>query len=206
MSRPIDSANQAQVESPVVRPVEMAHFAFNTPVFVHSGIGNITYDGNVYLGAGGLIAVDGLEESEDIAPTQIDFTLNYVPSQYVSEALDAGNYGDVITFYSGYKGTDGRLVADPELAGRAFFEHAAIKMGNENAITVSSQHEVTVIDERPGRRYSDEDWRAEFPSETGGSFAADIPTRKLLWGGQAGFAGAPGGGGGAGNNTRRHHL
>jgi hypothetical protein len=203
MSRPIDAANQAEVEGSRVHAIVLAHFAFTVPVFVHSGIGNITYSGNTYLGAGNLVDIDGLEESEDIAPTQLDLTLNYVPVQHINEALDSGNYGDTVTLYLGYKNSAGQLVADPELIWRGFFEHATIKIGSENAVTVSCQHELTILDDRPGRRWTDEDQQAEFAGDTGFSFAADMPTRKLLWGGKTTQVG--GGGGGAGNNTIRHH-
>lgn len=200
MSRPIGAENTAHVEGSATRAISLVKFEFDTPVYVHSGIGNLPFDGNTYLGAGELVGVDGLEESEDISPMQLDLTLNYVPSQHITEAMDAGNYGDVVTVYKGYKNSAGQLVGTPTVRWVGFFEHSNVKLGKVNAVTVSCQHELTILDEKPGRRWTDEDQQAEFSGDTGFSFAADMPNRKLLWGGQTGGAVA---GGGRGSRQNR---
>ena len=196
MSRDIGAANLAHIAQDTVWPIALVKFGFGTPVYVHSGLGNITYDGNTYVGVGDLGGVDGVEESEDISPTEILFTMSAIPSTYINEALDAGSYGDEITMYQGYRGTDGALVGDPWIVARGYFEHATIELGSVNKVTIAAQHELAILDERPGRRWTDEDQQAEYAGDTGFSFAADMPNNKLLWGGEVSTVGGGGGGNG----------
>ena len=50
MSRGLSTINETQVDSSHVHDVPLVKLEFDTPVYVHSGIGTITYDTNDYLG------------------------------------------------------------------------------------------------------------------------------------------------------------
>lgn len=182
MSRGLSSANLTEIGSAHLHVVVLVKLDFDTPLFVHSGAGNIVFGGDTYLGVGDFGQVDSVQESERVEPALIRLTLSGIDANLISEALDAGNYGDVISVYEGYRQDDGTLVADPWLLGRGEFEFATIVLGSTNAVSITVQHDLARLAEKAGDRYTNEDQQDKFASDTGFSFLASMINLKLLWG------------------------
>lgn len=184
MTRGIGATNITETDADSLYPVVLVKLGFATPVYLHSGIGDIVYSGNTYLGVGDLGTVESVRETESFSPSPITLTLSGLDSAFITEALNAGAYGDIITIYEGYRGTGNALKADPWLVARGFFETAAISLGKDNKITITMQHELVRLQEKPGRRYSNEDQQREYAGDTFFSFVASMANLKRLWGGR----------------------
>lgn len=194
MARDIGIENITEVDSASLEPVVLVELQFATPIYVHSGVGNITYNSNVYTGVGDFGGVHGVEESEELSPAPVTLTLSSLVSDHLTEALNAGNYGDVIIVYQGYRQTGGALVADPWVIARGTFEHATIEMAEENnRVSIIMQHDIAVLRKKSGRRFTDEDQQEEYPGDTGLAFVHFINNVKLRWGGRV-VNPSPGGG------------
>lgn len=183
MSRSLSSANLTEIANAHVSEVVMCKLAFDTPVYVHSGVGSITYDGNTYTGVGDFGNVSSMRESEALTPSSITLTLSGVNSTFITEALDAGDYGDAVTIYAGFRQDDGTLVADPDELWSGTFEYATISIDAESVVTVVCQHDLADIREKQGGRYSHEDQTDKYASDLGLQFASSAANVKLLWGG-----------------------
>jgi hypothetical protein len=184
MSRNLSSTNQTQVAAAHLHEVVMVKLEFDTPVYVHSGIGTISYDGNDYLGVGDFGGVSETREAEQLGPAPITLQLSGVDSSLIGEALDSGNYGDVVTIYVGYRQDDGTLYDDPWIVWKGWYENAAISMGTEgNIISVTCQHDLAVLEESDNGRFTDEDQKRRFSGDTGFEYVHLIPTLKLMWAG-----------------------
>lgn len=194
MSRDIGATNVTHVDGSGFHDVWLAMLEFDTPAYIHSGVGPITYDGNTYIGIGDLTIIEGIEESEELTPAPFRIGMSGLQPDWVTEALDAGNYGDVITIYRGYRGDDGTLIADPWLERRGTFEYATVVLGDKNEIVITVQHELAKLADKSGRRYSDEQARQDYSAETGFSFVTDAIGKSLIWGGQPVDTGRRGGG------------
>src|SRR5690606_25927271 len=186
MSRGLSTDNQTAVDGGHVHQVLLGKFEFDTPVYVHTGVGTITYDGNDYLGVGDFAGVSSVEESEDLSPALARFVLSGFDSTFLSEALDSGNYGDVITIYEGYRKDDGTLEDDPWIIWKGTFEYSEFVRGQQNAIAVIGKHDLAVLDEADGSRFTDEDQRNRFSGDLGLSHVHEAATKlsDLLWGGK----------------------
>ena len=185
MTRGISASNLTQIAAGHHDIIVMAHLAFSTPIFVHTGIGTVVFSGDSYLGVGDFGGVAAVEESELLAPAPIRLVLSGVDSTYITEALTAGNHGDLITLYVGYVNKDMTLVADPWTLAAGFFDYATIELGEpENRIVITMQHELSVLGKADGARFTDEDQQRRFAGDTGLSFIADSIGKTLLWGGQ----------------------
>lgn len=185
MSRDIGTLNAAEVVKSSLEPVLLVKFEFDTPVYVHTNVGTITFESNVYTGVGELGEIQGAEESEQLSPSPLRLTLSGLTPEYIVEALDAGDYGDIVTIYKGYINSDGVLVESPWVYWRGTFEHANIELGDDrNAVTVVVQNDLKVLTEKSGRRWSDEDQQREYPGDTFFSFIHGIANQKLTVGGQ----------------------
>lgn len=198
MSRGLSATNEAQVDLNHVHEVTLIRFDFDTPVYVHSGLGTITYDTNDYVGVGQLGSVSNITERLSLSPAAVNLQLSKVDATLVSEALDSGNFGDNVFCYVGFRQDDGTLVADPELVWSGTFDHASAKGGAQSIIEFVCQHDLAALQKSDGARFSDADQKARYPADTGFQFAARMAGLKLEWGG--GSVATPRGGGGRPRN------
>ncbi len=173
------SGNELQLYRGAVEPS-----ADSGSVYVHSGIGSITFDGNNYTGVGNLGNIGEARESEQLGPLSIEVTLNALVSDYLEAALDAGKYGDPVTIYAAYRQADGTLVSDPWVVWSGWYEFAQIKAGNENIISMTLQHDLSVLEEKDGSRFTDEDHQGKYAGDLAFEFVHEAATQKLVWGGR----------------------
>lgn len=194
MSRDISATNLAEINAAHLYEVVLVKFEFDTPVYVHSGVGSISYGGNTYLGVGSFGSLTAPREQEQVTPASINLVLDGITSAHITEALDSGNLYDPVTVYVGYRQDDGTLVDDPWVLWKGWYEYASISLGAESAVNITCQHDLSILSEKAGDRYSDEDQQSKFTGDVGLEFAADMSGTKLLWGGGP-VAPAAGGGG-----------
>ncbi len=185
MSRDISATNLTEIGANHVQLVTLVNFAFDTPVYAHSGIGTITYDSNDYLGVGALGAIGNVGESENLTPAPLTLTLSGVDSDLIAEALDSGNYGDVVTIYEGYRQDDGTLVDDPWIAWKGTHEYGSISHGENSTVTVTVKHDLANLSEKDGGRFTDEDQQSRYSGDVAFEYIADMAGTKLSWGGRA---------------------
>ena len=185
--RDISAANLAEINAAHLHLVVMVKLEFDTPLYVHSGIGTITYDSNDYLGVGQFGSISNMTESEVLRPTSLTLTLSGVDSNLITEALDSGDYGDIVTIYNGYRQDDGTLVADPLLIWKGKFEFASISQGEQSIVSITVQHDLAVLNEKDGGRITDEDQQVRFPGDVAFEFIHDMENigRRLIWAGGA---------------------
>ena len=185
MSRDITATNLAEINASHLHEVVMVKLEFDTPVYVHSGIGTITFETNDYLGVGDFGSITDAGESDRLGPQPITLVLSGISSTYISEALDSGNYGDAVTIYIGYRQDDGTLVDDPVLIWRGRYETASIIVGDDSAVSITCQHDLSLLSRSNGSRFTDEDQQQKFVGDVGFEFVQDAITAKLIWGGGA---------------------
>jgi hypothetical protein len=189
MSRGLSATNQAEVDAAHLHEVVLVKFDFDTPVYVHSGIGTITYNSNDYLGVGHFGGIGIARESENLGPASLELTLSGVTTGYVTEALDAGNLYDKVTVYVGYRQDDGTLVDDPWVCWSGWYETDAISLDVESSVKITCQHDLAFLSEKAGDRYSDEDQQSKYSGDVGLEFTSAMSTTDLLWGGGPVIAG-----------------
>ena len=183
MSRDISATNLAEINAAHLQPVTLVKLEFGTPVYAHSGYGTITYDGDDYLGVGQLGAITGEAESENLTPSPVTISLSGVDSALITEALDSGSYGDTVTIFEGYRQDDGTLVDDPWVLWKGSFEYAAIRQDADSQVSITVKHDLAVLSEKDGGRYTDEDQQSRFTGDVGFEYITDMSGVDLRWGG-----------------------
>ena len=184
MSRDIGSTNETQAQGQYVHVVLLANLQFDTPVYVHSGYGEIVYDSNTYLGVGDFGSISQARESEVIGPNGITLGLSGVDAGLVSEALDSGSYGDPVTIYQGYRLDDGTLADNPFILWQGFLEYATVSQGGDNTITLTCESDLSVLGESDNSRYSDEDQVERYSGDRAFEYVVAMKNVKLQWGGR----------------------
>lgn len=184
--RELSSLNQAEVDGAHVELVILVHIASDLPVFAHSGLGLITHDGNTYLGVGHLGSIGTVVDTEDLTPAPVQLTLTGLAPNLLSAALNSGSFGDEVSVHVGYRADDATLVDDPWLLWRGTYEYATLSPSDSidgtSTITIQCQHELAVLDEIAGDRFTDEDQQAKYTGDTGFEFIHEMKNLKLRWG------------------------
>lgn len=71
-----------------VNPVIMAELAFaSQSVYLHTGLGDIEWNGNVFFGGAGIVGISAIEETQDLQANGIVATLNGISPTWVAVAL-----------------------------------------------------------------------------------------------------------------------
>ena len=183
MSRDISTTNLAEVNASHLYEIILVKLEFDTPAYIHSGIGTITYDSNDYVGVGDFGSIGDAKELEDVSPHSLTLTLSAIDASLAAEALDSGNYGDVVTIYIGYRQDDGTLVDDPWVLWRGTYENASITHSENSSISVTVRHDLAILEEKDGSRFTDEDQQQLFAGDTGFEFVYSMGNAKMVWGG-----------------------
>lgn len=87
-----------------VQPILLAQLYFaSETVYMWSGIGEIEWDGNVYLGGGKFVGITPIEETQDLTAKGVVATLNGIPADLIALALQDGQTrGRPFRLYLGY--------------------------------------------------------------------------------------------------------
>jgi len=183
VSRDIGTTNETTVAGASVHIVTLAKLEFDTPVYVHTGYGTITYDSNDYLGVGQFGSVSNAKESEVLSPNSINLSLSGVDANFLTEALDSATYGDKVTLYEGYRQDDGTLVEDPWVLWSGTLEYATVQQGEENSINLVCQHDLATLEEKDNSRFTDEDQDKRYDGDRMFEYITKMANVRLNWGG-----------------------
>lgn len=184
MTRAMASGNVAHINSRQTHPVMMANFQFtgSGPVYVHSGLGTITYDGNNYVGVGNYGGVEGLEETEALVPAPVRLSLSGLTSEFFTEALNAANYGDRVTLYVGYRDDVGQLIDEPWIFYRGRVVSSQLTKGSENRVIITIQHVLAILRKKTNTRYTDEEQQRRYPGDNAFKHVEKVADITLNWG------------------------
>jgi hypothetical protein len=100
--RDITADMVAEFESGAMYPVLMADLEFDSEtLYMWSGLGTISWNGNDYIGGGNLISISTMEETQELQAKGIVCTLNGIPSSLIAAALLERTRGRPFRLYLG---------------------------------------------------------------------------------------------------------
>lgn len=195
MARELTAEMIAAITAGTVRPVMIAKIGTaGADVLVWTGIGNLVFDGDTYLGIGKFGGVSATEESTDLQAAGMNFSLSGVPSEYISIALQSIRHGKQALLWLGLLDmTTNALIDRPIQMFSGLTDVASIDEGVLNS-TIQISAENRLIDlERPRiRRYTLEDQQIDDTTDLGFEYVQSLQDAKLYWGAIA-WAGSWGG-------------
>jgi hypothetical protein len=185
MSRDINAALLTASTDEVFRPVVFVDLGFDSgTVYVHNGIGTITWGGNPYLGVGDFGAIDAIDEGPDISPYSITLMLSGLDSSLMDEAENQDYYLRPIAIYLGGLDADGALVADPDEIWSGFMDVMEYVIGSENAIKLTCESAMAVFDRVNASLYTNESQQAAHTGDTIFEYLTQMQDAKLNWNGK----------------------
>lgn len=180
MTRNLAAGFASALQSSAIQPIILVELKFDSgAVRLSSGIGNITYNGFSYTGAGTLLAISSMEDTTDIAAKGITISLSGINPQALGIALSEKYQNRTANIYFSLSG----MVSDAVQVFSGLIDQMSINDTGET-LTIAVSIESRLIDlERPRIwRYTSEDQKRVYPTDKGFDFVNDLQTKQIIWG------------------------
>ena len=206
MSRTLSNEMLGVTTSNIVRPIFLVQMTFDaTKLSLWSGIGDLDYSGDTYLGLGDLLSISEIPETADISAPGINLNLSGVKTSFIAIAKDYEYQGRPLTVSLGAFDNQGALIANPIRLFSGFMDTMTITEGAEtSSISVNVENKLVALQRSKVRRYTAEDQKIDHPNDKGFDFVSSIAEKEIIWGRPTG--GSQGGGSGSNDNgnTKRY--
>lgn len=181
--RDLTSEMQSAVAASEVAPILLFEGSFITGfVYAWSGYGNLVWNSKTWTGTGSLLGISDISENSDTAATGATVTLNGIPPELISLALQECKQGAMGKIYFGLL-QNGAVLGNPIIMFEGKLDVPSIDEDGEiSSITIA--YESRLIDlERPRiTRYTKEDQIRRFPLDKGFDYVPSIQEQRITWG------------------------
>jgi hypothetical protein len=152
----------------------------------HTGLGEITWGGQVWYGAGQMAAIEELAETIDLTPDAIRLGLNGFDPD-VSDLVDTAEiYRRPVIMYLGAFNESYVLVADPDLVFSGYAEDLETSWGGEDgdSAMLTAESELRVLTRPRNLRYTDAQLQDEYSGDLGLEYLEQTKDAKTVWRGR----------------------
>lgn len=158
-----------------------ATFASET-VYVWSGVGSITWNGETWQGLGGLLGVSVTEDGSTVEARGITIALSALNPTLLAEALGDYQLGLPVTVYLGlYSG--GSLISSPITTWAGRIDQPTVDVGADTAtIAIACENRLIDMNIAVDRRLTNVDQQMLAPGDLGLIFTAGLQEQTLFWG------------------------
>lgn len=151
-----------------------------------SGRGDLTFDSEVYLGAGDMGGISPMEEGRQSRAYGLAYRLSGVPATNLSLALDEDVVGRPATIWLGALDSDYALIADPLVIFRGRMDSMTVSLGATAQVSVNLINRMAAWDVVRERLYTAAGQAArgagKFRDDTGMRFVSQTIERVVIWG------------------------
>jgi len=154
-------------------------------VYLWSGIGDVTWNGHTWNGAGSLGSISQIEDTTSLSASGVRVTLSGVPSAAIQDAVDNMVTNQPCKLWFGFVNAAGTIVADPCLMFSGLLDVPEISDDGQTC-TISITYENRLRDlERPREwRYTHEHQQILYPGmgDRGFEYVAALQNWDGRWG------------------------
>lgn len=148
-----------------------------------NGIGTLSYGGNNYTGAGNLLQMSDIVETQNIEARGAEFTLSGIPSSIIAIALTEPYQDRVITQTFAPLDSSGVPIADPFnfFSGKA--DVMSIEEGKDTgSIKLTAENDLITLARVNERRRTPEDQKLTYAGDTFFDMVAALQSKDIVWG------------------------
>ena len=186
MSRGLSSSLITEIESEHVRFVLFVKLEFDSgTIYLHNGIGTLTWGSNDWLGVGDFGSIEQIEEGIELSPYSLVLLLSGLDSDLMDEAMNQDYYLRPITLYFGSLNlSTGALVADPDELWSGKMDTAEVSIGAVNGIRMTCESDFSVFDKANNSRFSDAHQQRDYPGDLIFQYMEQMIDTIVVWGGK----------------------
>lgn len=186
MSRNLSTELITEIESDTIRFLLFVKLEFDSgTIYLHNGIGTLTWDSNDWLGVGDFGSIEQIQEGTELSPYSLVLLLSGLDASLMDEALNQDYYLRPVTLYFGSLDTStGALVADPDELWSGKMDSADVALGAVNGIRLTCESDFAVFDQANNSRYSDAHQQRDYPGDLLFQYMEQMVDTVLVWGGK----------------------
>jgi hypothetical protein len=187
MARTLDPAVITELTSSRVQVAFLAKLAFDSgTVRAWSGIGDLVFGGETYLGVGYLGEVSAFAESQAIVANGATLRLSGIPSSMLSVALTDNCQGRAAELRLGVF-TAASVLIDAPLLFKARMDAMMIDEGADTStITLNIESQLADLKRPRVRRFNNADQQELYPGDRAFEYLEALQNAEILWGPQSG--------------------
>lgn len=184
MTRALTSQMVAAFKADACTPILFFHGVFSGGQHLRlwTGLGDITFDSQTWLGNGWFTGISGGDEADDISAQSLTVELSGIPESILGIILNAaqGALGEV---FIGALDEDGALIPDPYLVFSGKMDTATIKESADGAyIDLTYETRLVDLDRANDFRYTQESQKIFWPNDRGFEYVVAANKITLFWG------------------------
>lgn len=182
--RQITSNFQAAVASKSITPILLFECYFDSGnLFLWTGYGALVYGGKTYTGAGTLLNMSQVKETNALEGQGVTLSLSGIPSSIAALALTEPYQNRTVKIFLGLLDQTGALVSDPRVL---FFGKADVMSIIDGAdscvVTMTAENFYIDLTRARARRYTHEDQQIVSPGDMFLNFVETIQDKVFKWG------------------------
>ena len=184
MTRTITAGMITEITASSLRPITFLKFAFDSgDLNLWDGVGDLVFGGDTYTGAGNLLGISKIAETESIIANSVTFTLSGLPSSIISTALSEDYQGRTVSMWRGAFDSSRAIIADPILIFSGNMDVMSIsESGNTAAVSVTAESQLRALTRPSPRVWTAEDQKVTYPADLGFDELPQIQDNPLVWG------------------------
>lgn len=186
MARSITTGFQTEIEAQYLVIAVLIKASFDSgDLNLHSGKGDIVFDGDTYQGAGQLLGIGQVKETQSLEAVNLSFTLSGELASLVSLALTENpNRRRIKMWYAPLNQTTGQVISNPYEVYSGYMDTYDIERrgGTEAVITLNTEGELITYTIPRNIYYTDESQKARYEDDTGMSYVTLIQDISIPWG------------------------
>jgi hypothetical protein len=173
----------SSLTSNVIRPGFLAILTFHTGTrYVWSGVGNLIYGGNTYLGVGSLGRLGAIEEGTEVRASGTTVTLSGIDPALLAECLSDIQLGAPATIYFALFDSALTILGTPYPLFVGTVDQPVIQIGTDSmSISLKLENKLVNLQRANMRRYTAADQRRYYPNDTAMNFVELLNDMALKW-------------------------
>lgn len=185
MARNLTPEMVTAVQAGTVRPFLMAKIETGGgDVRVWSGLGDLVFNSETYIGTGEFGSVSPVNESDQLKVSGINFQLTGIPGSIVSSALNDMKHGKSAQLWIAFfDEATGNIVDDPYELFAGVTDIPSLSEGPETStLSVSAVNRLAELERKRERRYTKEDQVLTDPTDLGFDMVPALQDMEILFG------------------------
>jgi len=184
MARTLGTNFEAELAAGEVQPFFAVLMEFDGgDVRVWNGYGDITIDGETYVGSADFLNLGEITETSEVQAAGVSISLTGLDSGLVATALDEAYQSRPLKIFFGCLDSTGVIIDTPYTIFSGLMDVMTIEDAGATAnINVTAESRLIDLDRSRARRFTSEDQKIDYPDDKGLEMVASLQDTAIVWG------------------------
>lgn len=183
MARDISPALITASEESVVEPLILVKLEYDSgTIRIHSGVGPVTFQSELYVGVGQYGAISGITEDTELSANFLDLQLSGIDPTLLSIQFNEQFQGNPATIFQVLKNVDTKAIIGGFIIFKGLMDNSTISIGKTGTISLRVNNRMARWSKANERRYNNADQQDEFPGDLCFEFIESQLELQIPWG------------------------